>query len=103
MPQKKLLSASVTIRGYSAGLALEEVAAPAGGSSNDLNAETEEAGVEESEPDVEYRVAEMLQVLWEPRLTADAEGNIDIVFTMPDAIGGWSFKGFAWSNDVPLS
>ncbi len=103
LPQRKLMASAsgVAVRGaYDDVMLREEIVAAGIGSSNDLKAEKEEDGVEESEPDVEYRVAETLQVLWEPRLTADAEGNIDIVFTMPDAIGGWSFKGFAWSDDA---
>lgn len=45
----------------------------------------------------DYRVAEQLQIFWQPSLVADAEGNIDLVFTMPDAIGSWTVKAFAWT------
>lgn len=48
----------------------------------------------------DYRVAELLQVFWEPLLVSDAEGNIDLTFTMPNAIGSWKVNAFAWTKDL---
>ena len=53
-----------------------------------------------SEEKFDYRVSELLQVFWKPLLVADAEGNIDLVFDMPNAIGSWAFNAFAWTPDV---
>lgn len=64
----------------------------------DAVAEAGNGGAAENEPS--YRVAELLQVLWEPSLVADSDGNIDLIFTMPDAIGSWQFKAFAWSPEA---
>jgi len=61
---------------------------------------TGDTGGAESTEKFDYRAAELLQVLWQPTLVADAEGNIDIVFTMPNAIGSWQFKAFAWTPDL---
>lgn len=57
----------------------------------------------DSEPqgkDFDYRVAELLQVFWKPLLVSDAEGNIDLTFTMPNAIGSWKVNAFAWTKDL---
>ena len=71
----------------------EEIAAPADGTAADT-------GADESPEEFDYRAAELLQVLWQPALVADADGNIDIVFTMPNAIGSWQFKAFAWTPEL---
>lgn len=60
---------------------------------------SDEAADSGESKDFDYRAAELLQVFWQPSLVADAEGNIDIVFTMPNAIGSWQFKAFAWSPE----
>lgn len=55
-------------------------------------------GADEGAPEkFDYRVAEQLQIFWQPALVADADGNIDIVFTMPNAVGTWQVKAFAWT------
>lgn len=56
------------------------------------------AGAAQSEPEVEYREAEVLQAFWKPALVADADGNIDIEFSVPNANGSWRFLGFAWNK-----
>lgn len=50
--------------------------------------------------DVEYREAEVLQAFWKPALVADKDGNIDIVFTVPNANTTWRFKAFAWDKKL---
>ena len=51
----------------------------------------------------DYRVAELLQVFWQPTLVSDSEGNIDLTFTMPNAIGSWTFRAFAWTKELNQS
>lgn len=69
---------------------------------NDLGA-VKEATTETSEtgsitpPEMDYRVAELLQAFWKPDLTTNADGSIDINFTAPNAIGAWTFRAFAWT------
>ncbi|MCM1067222.1 MAG: hypothetical protein NC418_06595 [Muribaculaceae bacterium] len=50
------------------------------------------------EESFEYREAEVLQALWQPALVSDAKGNIDVVFTVPNANTTWQFKAFGWSK-----
>lgn len=49
-------------------------------------------------PDVKYRDGEVLQAFFMPRLTADAEGNVTIEFTVPDANGTWALRAFGWTD-----
>lgn len=99
MPARKLYAQSaMTMRGSAAGV--NDFAASDLAVSEDMEEEVADAGAAPEQtqtPQPGYRVAETLQGFWQPGLTADSEGNIDIRFTMPDAIGGWSFKGFAWN------
>ncbi len=64
----------------------------------------DEAALEEEgvvkEPAVEYRDAEVLQAFWRPDLVSDSEGNIDLVFTVPNANATWVFKAFGWTKDT---
>lgn len=53
-----------------------------------------------AEPEVQYRSGEVLQAFFMPRLVSDAEGNVDIVFTVPNANGSWDFRAFAWSGNL---
>ncbi len=48
----------------------------------------------------EYREGEALQGFWEPSLVSDKDGNIDITFTVPNAIGSWRLNAFAWSKNT---
>lgn len=52
----------------------------------------------ETETEVEYRDAEVLQAFWMPNLVADSEGNIDLVFTVPNANTTWNFVALAWNK-----
>lgn len=52
----------------------------------------------ESVPEVEYRDSEVLQAFWMPNLVADFEGNIDLVFTVPNANATWNFVALAWNK-----
>lgn len=72
-----------------AGLALEEAVVVTG-------AETDE----ESEPTVEYREGEIPLAFWRPALVADADGNVDITFTVPNSNTEWQFKGFGWNGEL---
>lgn len=49
---------------------------------------------------IKYRSSEVLQAFFEPTLTADADGNVDIVFTVPDANASWTFQALAWNSDA---
>lgn len=48
----------------------------------------------------EYRESEVLQAFWMPNLVTDAEGNVDIVFNVPNANGQWLFKAFGWTKEA---
>ncbi len=45
------------------------------------------------------RKGEVLQALWQPMLTFDADGNAEISFTAPNALGAWTFAAWAWDAD----
>lgn len=62
-------------------------------------AKPEEAGGAEEEK-FEYRPSEVLQAFWRPSLVSDAEGNVDIVFTVPNANTTWQFKASAWDKEL---
>ncbi|MDE6854505.1 MAG: hypothetical protein K2J38_05560, partial [Muribaculaceae bacterium] len=64
------------------------------GSVNDA-AEEDGAG-----DDFAYRDSEVLQAFWKPALVSDADGNVDIVFTVPNANGTWRMRGFAWTDSL---
>ncbi len=48
----------------------------------------------------QYRETEVLQAFWKPALTSDRNGNIDIVFTVPNANTTWQFKAFGWTKEL---
>lgn len=92
------LSASATTAGGA--MMKEQVTEDFAADVEEESAPAEDSGAYESPEEFDYRAAELLQVLWQPALVADAEGNIDIVFTMPNAIGSWQFKAFAWTTGL---
>lgn len=47
-----------------------------------------------------YRPSEVLQAFWQPRLLTDAEGNVDIVFDVPEANTTWHFRAYGWDSDM---
>ncbi len=57
----------------------------------------------ESDPVVEYRDPEVYGAFFDPLLVSDADGNVDIVFTVPDANGAWSFRGVAWTDALEVA
>ncbi len=65
----------------------------------DMAAPLEEKS-EANNENFDYRVAEVLQALWNPSLISDTEGNIDLTFVVPNAIGSWQLRAFAWSKDL---
>ena len=96
-------------------LALDEVVTTAYGSSAKqaltgavagIETEVEEAeasgdGAQAQQPEkFEYRLSEVLQAFWRPALVTDADGNVDIVFTVPNANTTWQFKAAAWTADL---
>ncbi len=87
-------SANVTMYDEGADLAL-----PAG-ASTDSEEESAAPSAERSVPEVEYRTGDVLQAFFMPRLTADAEGNVDLVFTVPNANGAWALRAFGWTADM---
>ncbi len=60
----------------------------------DAGASNQNGGKQE----VVYRPSEVLQAFWRPSLVTDADGNVDIVFTVPQANASWSFKAFGWTK-----
>ena len=66
--------------------------------------EATEADGGEAEPqqpqEMKYRPSEVLQAFFEPALTADADGNVDVVFTVPDANGSWAFQALVWNSEA---
>ncbi|MDE6120606.1 MAG: hypothetical protein K2F63_02330, partial [Muribaculaceae bacterium] len=116
-PDWRFLSQVIMIRGMASS---RKYAAAAGGGVNNMimseasvtvaadmdsaaDAESEEecSAVPESAPasdETDYRQADVLQAFWMPSLVSDDEGNIDIVFTVPNANGTWRFRSFAWSH-----
>lgn len=76
---------------------------------------TEDAAVEEEEmkgdsaegrrrePDVEYRDAFVLQAFFMPALVSDSEGNVDVVFTVPNANGTWALRALAWTSGLEMA
>ncbi len=92
------LSASATTAGGA--MMKEQVTEDFAADVEEESAPAEDSGAYESPEEFDYRAAELLQVLWQPALVADAKGNIDIVFTMPNAIGSWQFKAFAWTTGL---
>lgn len=80
-------------------LAVEEVAVES------ENAEFDGVGglmISEPEkfPKEEFRESEVLQAFWKPALVTDDKGNVDIVFTVPNANTTWQFKAFGWSKSL---
>lgn len=94
-------------------------AAVTAGAAVDMNATVEEVAVfdeaeadpmivtaygvieKDEEPnDAEYRDSEVLQALWQPALLTDADGNVDIVFTVPNANATWQLKTFGWTRNL---
>lgn len=73
--------------------AADEELAGAGGASVD-------EGGADSEPVMEYRDAEVLQAFFCPGLVSDADGNVDVVFNVPNANASWTFLGFAWNENL---
>ena len=78
----------------------EELApeAAAGAIDADGNADGNADSNADSNASVEYREAEVLQAFWKPSLITDADGNVDIVFTVPNANATWQLKTFGWNS-----
>ncbi len=53
-----------------------------------------------AEPEVEYREGEVALAFWRPSLVSDAEGNVDIVFTVPNANTTWQLRSFGWTKTL---
>lgn len=66
------------------------------GAANDVEGTSDE----QSNNIPEYRDGEMLQAFWMPNLVTDAEGNVDIIFNVPNANGQWLFKAFGWTKEA---
>lgn len=84
-------SATVTTEEESADEAVAEAA---------TGADATTGAAEEAAPAFEYRLSEVLQALWAPTLTADAQGNIDICFTVPNANATWQLRATAWTPEL---
>ena len=81
--------------GAAAGVEVEEVAVAT------VASEAQEDAGQPQQPDkFEYRLSEVLQAFWKPALVTDADGNVDIVFTVPNANTTWQFKAAAWTADL---
>lgn len=56
------------------------------------------AGEEQQQPELMYRTSEVLQAFFMPQLVSDADGGVDLVFTVPEANGRWALRTFAWTD-----
>lgn len=70
-------------------------AADAGGAAMQ---ETEEGTAEE--PQVNYRDSEVPLSFFRPELTTDADGNLELTFTVPDANTTWGMRAVAWTDSI---
>lgn len=87
-------------------MALEESVvedeADAGGMGIKAPAEAE-SGVEEngnSTPDVVYRPSEMPLAFFRPMLQTDADGNLEVTYTVPDANTTWVLRSLAYNRSL---
>lgn len=112
----KLSASSVRVRGAAkteevlntmktTDMALEESAvedaADAGGMGGEAPAET--GGVEEngnSTSDVMYRQSEMPLAFFRPMLQTDADGNLEVTYTVPDANTTWVLRSLAYNKNL---
>lgn len=52
-------------------------------------------------PDLfDYRDAEVLQAFWMPSLNIAEDGSAEIEFDVPQANTTWTFRAFAWTDDI---
>lgn len=58
-----------------------------------------DAGEGNTQEDFQFRAAETLQAFWMPSLTIDDNGEATLNFVVPNAIGAWSFRATAWTED----
>lgn len=70
----------------------------AGAVTTDSEAEDGGSNGTDRKDDSLYRESEVLQAFWQPELVTDAEGNVDIVFSVPNANVTWQFRAFAWTD-----
>lgn len=89
-------------------LAVNETADMAGGITEDAAVEEEEIDGDSAEgrrrePEVEYRDAFVLQAFFMPALVSDSEGNVDVVFTVPNANGTWALRALAWTSGLEMA
>ncbi len=65
-------------------------------------AETEEALGESGPeaPQVSYRDSETPLSFFRPELTTDADGNLELTFTVPDANTTWGMRAVAWTDSI---
>ena len=62
--------------------------------------EPEPEALPEPVGDVTYRKGDVLQALWLPDLTTNADGSVTIDFNLPNANGRWAFVLSAWTTDL---
>lgn len=73
----------------------EELAAP------EAAADAADGGARESQ--IEYREGDVPLAFWRPSLVTDAEGNVDLVFTVPNANTTWQLRTVAWSRELDVA
>lgn len=84
----------------SGGLALyKTVQTAADSDSGAETAEEAEAPVTNSDA-FDFRDAEVLQAFWMPRLDVAEDGTAEIEFDVPQANTTWTFRAFAWNDDI---
>lgn len=70
-------------------------------SSDDRQLSKADSTAEESQiVTTEYRQGDVLEALWLPDLTTNADGSVTIDFTLPNANGRWAFLLSAWTADL---
>lgn len=74
---------------------------PLGAMAAGIEVEEESAEAKaQTNPTTEYRVAELLQAFWMPRLRTGADGAVELKFTAPNAIGAWTLQAFSWNKEL---
>ncbi len=58
-----------------------------------------EADAEKPDDSFVFRQSEVLQSFWMPTVEVDTAGTATLRFTVPNAIGGWTFRATAWTDD----
>lgn len=102
MAPRMYKSRAMATADYADSMEMEEAVELTGGV-NDAGAVPEESAPQSQpapQPDVQYRDGNVLQAFFMPHLMADADGNVDIEFTVPNANATWALRAFGWTGNM---